>query len=115
MKTRCKPGDRCVIVAEIAGCECNIGARVTVLEVALTFIASGGTAAHWTFKDASRPLKVVEHDSAGRVIPGREQWCSSSEEIRHGDQLPGIYDQHLAPLAGDGELVLDEQREEQPA
>lgn len=104
MKARCEPGDRCVIVAEIPGCECNIGATVTVTTRVTGMDWNGARIIGWLFKDASRPLKAVDVDDAGQVIPGSEAWITSS--LDNPSDEPGLFDHHLVPIAGDGELLL---------
>lgn len=113
MKTRCKPEDRCVVVAEVPGCECNIGALVTVTSVHATPL-HGRAVPIWRFRDASRPLKVVYTDLHGRVIPGAEQWVLHSNCTTEGE-CDGLYDFQLVPVHGEGEVLLQETREEQPA
>jgi hypothetical protein len=114
MKTRCKPDDRCIIVADDPGCECNIGALVTVSTLH-TGQLNGRPVAIWKFRDASRPLKVLFTDLAGRVIPGDESWVLQSECAQHEGAYSGLYDHQLVPVHGDGEILLEDHRVEQPA
>jgi hypothetical protein len=112
MKARCEPGDRCVIVAEIAGCDCNIGATVTVTIGLPGMDYLGKPVFGWLFEDASRPLKAVDVDNAGNVVPGTETWVTDSG---HGLYTPWLSDHHLLPVHGAGELPLEDKREEVPA
>lgn len=109
MKARCEPGDRCVIVAEVPGCEANIGATLTVVALDVNIRLPGGTTVRaWSFKDASRPLVMV--DLQGQ----RTGECTATDEYPPF-RCPAYLDHHLVPLHGDGELLLQEKREDVPA
>ena len=53
--SRIKPNDLCVIIGEDPGCECNIGALLTVKRI----IEGHNGRESWTFVEASRPLKMI--------------------------------------------------------
>lgn len=80
----CKPGDLAIVVAEIPGCECNIGALVRVLQ------PSPDDQPGWYFEDATRPLKCL--DGAGR----NASWVTHSR----GDPpwVCFVHDRHLVPI-----------------
>lgn len=110
MKTRCEPGDRCIVVAELPGCECNVGAVLTVVDLGLAQTPSGPRPI-WAFKDASRPLKITDVDDAGNVRPGANVvWTTTSAGFPR-ESRPGCFDHHLVPIAGEGELLLQRARE----
>ena len=81
----CKPGDLCVVVAEYAGCEKNIGVMLTVVR------AIGDS--RWEFKDATRPVKVVDVDD------GTVAYCLSSYDDPRYDVW--VEDRHLVPVRPD--------------
>lgn len=93
MKTRCKLGDRCIIVGEIPGCEENIGAILTVSNFIDDEIA-------WEFEAASRPLKM--HGPGG--IDDIEYLTSSRESKEYVDCDVYIYDKHLVPIQEEKEI-----------
>lgn len=111
MKARCAPGDRCIVLAEVAGCECNIGALVTVTESYLMLVPGMGWRPVWKFKDASRPLLIGPPSTFGKVLPGTERfWITSSFE-HEAHRCPAYDDAHLLPIHGEGEILLDEVQE----
>lgn len=86
---RCSPGDMCVIVGEDPGCEENIGALLTVIE---PYGPTRPTA--WTFKDASRLVKVIDDEDGGRT----PYYVTRSDE--RPDGLCSIDDRFLVPIRG---------------
>lgn len=99
MKTRCVPGQRCVVVADVPGCECNVGATLTVTELGLGDTPAGPRPI-WAFKDADRPLKVVDP-----VV-----WVTSSAGFPR-DAMPGVFDHHLVPVPRGGDTHQQATRE----
>lgn len=97
MKTpRCRPGQVCVIIGEVEGCEANIGAMITVIELQNMPMLDPV----WSFKDASRPLVTT---------------CPPVTVVNF-DDIPDdfcfIYDHHLLPVEGDlGVLEIHEELE----
>jgi hypothetical protein len=65
-KLRCQPGDRCIIIGDVRGCDCNIGATLTVTHLAPPV---EGMPPAWLFCDVSRPIKIVDLDRRGNPIP----------------------------------------------
>jgi hypothetical protein len=78
MKTRCQPGDRCLVVADTPGCECNIGAVLTVVQAHVTLDPLRGHVPIWTFKDASRQLRVLGTFNAADTEALKECWVTHS-------------------------------------
>ncbi|CAN7326370.1 hypothetical protein LJR084_001892 [Variovorax sp. LjRoot84] len=93
----CKPNDICVVVGEVPGCECNIGAQVRVTRR----IPFGGADA-WEFEEASRPLKMIPDD--GRPLV---EWVRGSSEGIPRGRLYGFYDRHLLPIRAPGDDAID--------
>jgi hypothetical protein len=98
IKLRCKPDQRCLVIGDVRSCECNVGATVTVVEV---IPPPGPMRPAWVFKDASRPLKMVDLDRHGHPVPGTESYATATYN-GGSDALPLIFDHHLMPLQGDG-------------
>ena len=103
--TRCLPGDRCVIISDQPGCECNIGARVTVTQL-VPVPAGSPLPPAWLFKDASRPLLAVDVDSDGKVIAGSEGWTTG--DPRADQESPILLDEQLVPERDIGALIVDD-------
>jgi hypothetical protein len=92
----CNPGDRCVVVADVPGCECNVGAELTVTRL---IPVPRHIAPAWEFKDASRPLKMVDLDPhTGRPIVGSTERWATGTNSRSTKSYPGMFDHHLVPL-----------------
>lgn len=93
MKTRCQPGDRCVVVADVPGAECNIGAELTVTRVVHLINPPA-----WEFKDASRPLKMPIIEYGTNVMSDTPAiWCTESGEVSE-TRYPTMFDHHLVPI-----------------
>lgn len=103
MKARCQPGDRCLIVGDVPGCECNIGAEVTVTS-RVAFVRPTA----WEFKDASRPLLSLAINTDGSIDPSRPRWVTATGEPTDYE-YPAYFDHHLVPLRAEGEPAIDEQ------
>lgn len=90
-RDRIQPGDLCLIVSETLGCECNIGAFVTVVRRADYENSEPG---EWLFKDASRPLKFISSvpEEFGRVI-----WGLHSDDTEEDCYLH-VLDHQLIPI-----------------
>jgi hypothetical protein len=83
---RCKPGQVCIIIGESAGCEANIGALLTVVEL----LQLPDIDPVWTFIDASRPLVTAMYNNT---------CISSSFDIP--EDTCYIFDHHLLPIEAD--------------
>lgn len=84
-KLNCWPGARAVIVGEEPGCECNIGALVTVVKLDADYPDC------WHFTDASRPLKMLDIDDSGHV-----SWINASDDP--GIEFAWLADKYLVPI-----------------
>lgn len=87
---RCEPGDICIVVADVPGCEANIGAQLRVVRL-MPFVDVNA----WEFEDASRPLKMVPEDGEGG-----EYWTRSTAEGIGDGRYGGFLDRHLIPVGG---------------
>lgn len=96
MKLRCKPNERCLVIGDVPGCECNIGAMVTVVRIVPP---TRDVKPAWIFKDSSRPLKLVDLDADCKPVPGSEAYATGTYSPDDGE-MPVIFDHHLMPLRG---------------
>jgi hypothetical protein len=109
MSVRCLPNDRCLIIAEVPGCECNIGAHVTV--EALAPIPVGmDLLPVWTFRDADRPLLSLDEQDGKRV----ESMTDGEPHLSLADR-PVIFDHHIVPLRDIGGACVDDVAARTPA
>jgi hypothetical protein len=102
-KLRCQPGDRCIIIGDVRGCECNIGATA---HRHASRAAVEGMPPAWLFRDVSRPIKILDLDRRGNPIPGTESYFTGSPPPRP-EWVPVVFDHHLMPLHGEGEPEID--------
>lgn len=90
-----KPYMRCLVIGEDRGCEANIGATLTITE------RDPDEPGAWLFKDASRPLVMLDCDGT-RVLP--ERVSHSCELVNQGDEegdCYAVHGRHLMPIKGD--------------
>lgn len=90
----CVAGEMAVIIGEDPGCECNIGATLTVVAP-----EPGTPEGYWGFCEVSRPLKMVD------VEDRSECWVTDSKDERY--QWIGVKDKYLLPIRDPGELPAD--------
>lgn len=92
-----KPGMRCVIIGEERGCEANIGALVTITRPAPCL---PGEPARWLFKDASRPLVMVNLGNDRLAHPVTHSY-DPANRLEAGE-FYRILACYLMPIKGDG-------------
>lgn len=73
-----KPGMRCLIIGEDRGCEANIGATLTITEQ--DPYPEPGEPLAWLFKDASRPLLMLDHNKCVLHEPVLHSFANSVDE-----------------------------------
>lgn len=84
---RIKAGERCLVVGEVAGCECNIGAMVIVC-------VYDAVDKSWTFRDASRLIKCEDDFGFGL----RTAMVTNSDENVDPRYEWVLMDKHLVPI-----------------